>query len=90
MSFTYEVEENHKLSFLDVSVSRQENNFSTSLYHKPKFSGLYTNFATFIADGFYCYTACYSKCLLPLLTGRNFMNFRIAFLKVIFWKNLFP
>ena len=52
MSFTYEVEENNKLSFLDMSVSREENKFSTSLYRKHTFSGLYTNFASFIADGY--------------------------------------
>ena len=57
MSFTYEVEENNKLSFLDVSVIREENKFSTSLYGKPTFSGLYTNFASFIADS-------YKKCLI--------------------------
>ena len=52
ISFTYEVEENNKLSFLDVSVSREENKFSTSLYRKPTFSGLYTNFASFIANSY--------------------------------------
>ena len=51
MNIMYEVEENNELSFLDAAVSREENNSSTSLYRKPTFSGLYTNFASFIADG---------------------------------------
>ena len=84
MSFTYEVEENNKQSFLDVSVSREENKFST-------FSVLYTNCVSFIADG-------YQKGLIYCLLFRAFIltvnwqkfHDEVKFVKVIFRKNLFP
>ena len=44
---TYEIEENNSLAFLDVLVTRAEN-FCTSLYRKPTFSGLYSNFESFM------------------------------------------
>ena len=40
MTFTYEMEADGKLAFLDVLVTRIGNPFSTSLYRKPTFSGL--------------------------------------------------
>ena len=49
MRFTYEIEKNNSLTFLDVLVTR-ENTFCTSLYRKPTFSGLYTNFNSFMPD----------------------------------------
>ena len=50
MTFTYEVEQNNRMSFLDVLVTREGDSFSTSLYMKPTFSGLYTNFYSYISD----------------------------------------
>ena len=47
MNFSFEREEDCKLSFLDVLVSRDKQ-FSTSLYRKPTYSGLYTNFNSYI------------------------------------------
>ena len=46
MTFTHEIEENNSLAFLDVLVTREET-FCTSLYRKPTFSGLYSNFESF-------------------------------------------
>ena len=48
MTFTHEIEENNSLAFLDVLVTREET-FCTSLYRKPTFSGLYSNFRKFYA-----------------------------------------
>ena len=45
-SFTDEIEKEN--SFLDVLVSRDSNCFSTSLYRKPTFSGLYSDFTSFM------------------------------------------
>ena len=57
MSFTYEVENDNKLPFLDVLVSRdscspQLKSFTTNIYRKPTFSGLYTNYHSFIPDNY--------------------------------------
>ena len=48
ISFTSEQEHNDSLPFLDVNVVRQELQFSTSVYKKPTFSGVYTNFKSFL------------------------------------------
>ncbi len=43
ISFTSELE-NGKLPFLDVDITRPNGKFSTSVYRKPTFTGLFTNF----------------------------------------------
>ena len=50
IDFTFETEVDNKLAFLDVLVSREESRLITSLYRKPTFSGLYTNFNSFISE----------------------------------------
>ena len=50
MNFTFENEEENVLPFLDVKVSRIDSSFTTSIYRKPTFSGVYTNYASFIPD----------------------------------------
>ena len=53
MTFTYETEKENKLAFLDVLVTRKGGrSFTTSLYRKPTFSGLYSNFESFMADSY--------------------------------------
>ena len=37
-----------KMSFLDVEISRQNSKFVTTVYHKPYFSGVYTQCESFI------------------------------------------
>ena len=51
ISFTLELEENNKLSFLDIDVQRCDTSisFMTSIYRKPTFSGMYTNFKSFVS-----------------------------------------
>ena len=45
---TSEIGENSSLSFLDIKISRENNKFVTSVYCKPTFSGVFTNFESFI------------------------------------------
>ena len=48
IQFTIEFEQNQEIPFLDVSVKRQDNNsFSTSIYRKKTFTGLYTKWDSF-------------------------------------------
>ena len=91
MHFTYEVEQNNCLSFLDVLVTREGNALSTSLYRKPTFSGLYTNFYSFISEK-------YKKGLILSLLFWIFsftvtwdkFHSEVEFLRGIFRKNLYP
>ena len=48
INFTFEKEQDNKFPFLDVKITREESRFVTSVYRKPTFSGVYTNFASFI------------------------------------------
>ena len=90
MTFTFEIEKNNSLAFLDVLVTR-EGTFCTSLYRKPTFSGLYSNFESFMPDS-------YKKGLIFTLLHRAFVlccswnkfHMEVEFLKDIFRKNLFP
>tara|TARA_Y100000310_G_scaffold202746_1_gene202988 strand:- start:291 stop:1547 length:1257 start_codon:yes stop_codon:yes gene_type:complete len=90
MTFTFEVEKNNSLAFLDVLITR-EDSFCTSLYRKPTFSGLYSNFKSFMPDS-------YKKGLIYTLLHRAFVlccnwdkfHVEVCFLKKIFRKNLFP
>ena len=66
MKFTYETENDNKLAFLDVLVSREGGKFTTSLYRKPTFSGLYSNFMSFMP-------ILYKKGLIKTLFYRAFM-----------------
>ena len=52
ISFTDETETNNSMSFLDVLVTRQDGALTTSLYRKATFSGVFTNFYSFISIQF--------------------------------------
>ena len=52
ISFTDEVENNNHMPFLDISVTRSDNSFITSVYRKVTFSGVFTNFYSFISIQF--------------------------------------
>ena len=72
IKFTLEIEKNGSLSFLDVKISRQNNKFVTSVYRKPTFTGVFTNFESFIPD-------IYKRGLIETLLHRSFRlceNFR--------------
>ena len=40
ISFTIENEKDNRMSFLDVNIIREKDKFTTSVYHKPTFSGI--------------------------------------------------
>ena len=49
IKFTMEIEENHKLPFLDVLLDNSSNQgIITSVSHKKTYTGLLTNFYTFV------------------------------------------
>ena len=49
ISFTCEIEKDRSLAFLDINVYKGNNKFETSVYLKSTFSGVYTNYRSFIA-----------------------------------------
>ena len=47
MLFFMEREKEDKLSFLDVEIIREQGKFTTTIYRKPTFAGVYSNFESF-------------------------------------------
>ena len=48
MKFTIKKEQNNCFNFLDIKVIREDNVFTTSVYRKPSFSGVYTHFDSYM------------------------------------------
>ena len=48
ISFTIENKKDNRMSFLDVKIICEKDNFPTSVYRKPTFSGIYTHFDSFL------------------------------------------
>lgn len=91
MNFTFENEADNSLPFLDVNVIRSDRHFVTSIYRKPTFSGVYTNYCSFIPD-------LYKRNLVSTLLFRIFticsswelMHREVANLKLILRRNSYP
>ena len=47
-----ETESQNKFSFLDIDVIRERGKFSTTIYRKPTFSGVYSNFERFLPSAY--------------------------------------
>ena len=47
--FLFETEKDNSFSFLDVNISGKKDKFTTSVFWKDVFSGVYTNFSSFVA-----------------------------------------
>ena len=50
MKFTSEIKEHGSLSFLDITISRENKKFVISAYCKPTFNSVFPNFESFIPD----------------------------------------
>ena len=47
MSFSMKTEKESKLPFLDVEIIREQGTFTTTIYRKPTFSGVNSNYESF-------------------------------------------
>ena len=90
LQFTMESEADRKLPFLDVLVFRDDHHFSTTVYRKPTFTGLYTRWDSYCATG-------RKIALIRSLTVRakricshEHLQNEITNLKSIFEKNGYP
>ena len=82
--FTSEIEENNSISFLDIKINRHNNRFLTSVYGKPTFSGVFTNFDSYIPLS-------YKSGLISSLLYRAFKlcsNIEIFHQEIIFLKDI--
>ena len=91
INFTCEEENDNKISFLDISITRTENKFTTSIFRKKAFSGVYLSYYSHLPTD-------YKKSLIDTLPPRSFnicsfypsFHQEILFLKSVWWKNSFP
>ena len=91
IKFTFEEENNNVLPFLDVNVYRDAHRFSSTVHRKETFSGVYTNFHSFIP-------VTYKRGLLSTLLYRAYsisssfasVHEEVEKLKKIFSHNEYP
>ena len=91
MKFTSELEEDNVLPFLDVKVIRSGDSFVTSVYRKPTFSGVYTNYNSFLPDIYK--TGLVRTLLFRLFTicsDWNLIHREIEHLRSVMRKNAYP
>ena len=50
IKFTFETEDSNNFSFLDVKITRRNKRFVTSIFRKATFTGVFTNYDSFIFD----------------------------------------
>ena len=91
MSFSMETEKENKLSFLDVEVIREQGKFTTTIYRKPTFSGVYSNFESFLPSvcKFGMVYTLLHRCFWICSNWTQFHT-ELMFLKGIFQKNRYP
>ena len=65
IKFTSEIEENDSFSFMDITISSENNKFVTSIYPKSIFTDIFTNFKKFTPDE-------YKRGLIETLLHRSF------------------
>ena len=91
ISFTTEVECNDSISFLDVKITRISDKFTTLVYSKPTFSGVFTNFGSFLPIN-YKYSLVFTLLYRAFSICSSFTKFHeeIIKLKEIFKNNGYP
>ena len=91
IKFTSETENENSFSFLDIKITRDHNKFMTSVYGKPTFSGVFTNFGSFIPKS-YKYNLLFTLLHRAFKLCSNFERFHQESdkLKTIFENNDYP
>ena len=91
IKFTYEPENNEKLSFLDVTVHKSDNKFNTSIFRKKTFTGQGSNFFSSL---YFPYKCSVIRTLIDraytLSSSYQIFHVEIDCLRNFFQKNLYP
>ena len=86
-----ETEKENKLSFLDVEIIREQDKLTATSYRKPTFSGVYSNFESFLPS-VYKFVMAYTLVYRCFRICSNWTQFHteLTFLKRRFQKNGYP
>ena len=91
MRFTSELEEDNILPFLDIKVIRFGDGFATSVYRKPTFSGVYTNYSSFLPE---IYKSGLIRTLLfrlyTICSSWSLIHMEIEHLRSVMRRNAYP
>ena len=91
ITFTPEIERDGKRPFLDIDIFRSDRKFATSVYRKPTFTGLFTNFNSFIP---FAYKQNLVSCLIHRIFNlcSSYENFhkQLEVVRKLFNSNGFP
>ena len=91
IKFTVELPTDNILPFLDIKIKFEHNSFTTSVYRKPTFTGLGTNFHSFLCSRFKINSL---KTLIyrAYHISSSYVNFdtEINFLRKFFYNNGYP
>ena len=91
IKFTSETEQNNTFSFLNINITRQNNQLKTSVYRKPTFSGVFTHYESYIDQSykksliFTLLFRCYSLC-----SDYTLFHLEVEKLREILKKNSYP
>ena len=91
MSFTIESEKQDGISFLEVWIIREDKTFTTCVYQKTSFSGIYAHVDSFLPSTYKfgtVYTLAY-RCL-RIYSSWTKLHHELVCLKEIFLKNDYP
>ena len=91
IKFTIEQEQNKSLPFLDTTITIKNNNFESSIYRKPTFTGLGTHFLSH-TQLIYKINSIKTLIYRSFQISSNYLNFHtdIVFLKNFFLENGYP
>ena len=86
--FIFEVEDQNSFSFLDIKIIRntEKKAFETSVYRKSTFSGVFTNFKSFIPMT--CYFAVFQYALPMKSFTRKLSSSKKSLSEILTHKNL--
>jgi len=95
MRFTYELENNNCINFIGLTITHNfingVHNYLTSVYRKPTFTGLFTNFNSFTP---LLYRLSVFKCLIyrafRLCSNWNLFHDEITYIKSLLLRNAYP
>ena len=90
IKFTYEIEKDNKLPFLDMIITKEDSGISSSVYRKPTFTGLGLNFFSFIPY-IYKINSIHTLLQRAYSVSSSYINFHaeIEYLKEYFINNKF-
>ena len=90
IKFTVKREENDSLSFLNIKIFRYNGNFLISVYRKPTFSGVLTNFESLLPISYkYNLVSTFLHCGFMICSSYKTLHFEILKLKQIFRSNAY-